>query len=212
MADQSAATGATNTRLPNESFRSVLLELLFCAEGASADTDALKAAKLIGTGSGFFYRVDGNYFLVTAGHVLSLRHWETNEFLNKQHPVGPTHIRIGFRELPAQDGKYDAAAPHAIHLFAVPVVDDQGRPVWFEHAQYRHDIDVAVLRLDNVPEIEAGFGVHVLPWEPETAQSAAKQIWVAQDVFIVGYPFGLSSGFNLPLWIRGTIASEPAFK
>ena len=210
MVDQSTATGGINFLLPNESFRSVLLQLLWCAEGRSADTDALKAAKHIGNGSGFVYRVDGKHFLVTAGHVMSGRHWETNEFLLK-HPVGPTHLRIGFRESPGQDGKY-AGADHQIHQFAVPVVDDEEQPVWLEHPQYGHGMDVAVLLLDNLPEIETRFGVHVLPWEPPAAEDSAKQIWVAEDVFIVGYPYGLSSGFSLPLWVRGTIASEPALK
>jgi hypothetical protein len=30
-------------------------------------------------------------------------------------------------------------------------------------------------------------------------------------LFVVGYPYGLQSGIDLPLWIRGTISSEPAF-
>jgi hypothetical protein len=34
---------------------------------------------------------------------------------------------------------------------------------------------------------------------------------VAQDVFVVGYPYGLESGFMTPLWTRGTVASEPNF-
>jgi hypothetical protein len=96
-----------------------------------------------------------------------------------------------------------------MHLFVAALVDNEGKPGWLEHPQYGHDMDVGALRLDNLADVEARFNAHVVPWEPEPV--AGQQIWVAQDVFVVGYPFGLSSGFRLPLWIRGTIASEPAF-
>jgi hypothetical protein len=45
------------------------------------------------------------------------------------------------------------------------------------------------------------------PSGPEDAQLTLS---VAQDVFVVGYPYGLESGFMMPLWTRGTIASEPS--
>jgi hypothetical protein len=50
--------------------------------------------------------------------------------------------------------------------------------------------------------------------QPPTDKSQAGIKWPTlapgQDVFIVGYPDGLVTGPLLPLWMRGTIASEPA--
>jgi hypothetical protein len=35
---------------------------------------------------------------------------------------------------------------------------------------------------------------------------------VGSDLFIVGFPFGLALGNLLPIWKRGTVASEPLFR
>ena len=34
---------------------------------------------------------------------------------------------------------------------------------------------------------------------------------IGQDVFIIGYPFGLSLAGGLPVWKRASVATEPAF-
>jgi hypothetical protein len=44
---------------------------------------------------------------------------------------------------------------------------------------------------------------------PAAADPAAK-LWVSQDIAVAGYPYGLRGGLDLPLWIGGTIASEPS--
>jgi hypothetical protein len=198
-----------NWQIPHESFRAVFLELLYSQDGAAADKGALENAGKCGTASGFLYRVDGDCFLVTAGHVLSGRHWETSEY-GSRHSVEPTHVRIGFREAP-KDGKYDATIPHPIHQFATPLLNGEGNPAWVEHPRYGHTMDVGALRINNIEKIETHYKAQVLAWESVASKTLTQQLWVAQDVFVVGYPFGLSSGFQLPLWLRGTIASEPAF-
>ena len=35
------------------------------------------------------------------------------------------------------------------------------------------------------------------------------ELYAGQDVFIIGYPFGPVTGTPLPIWKRGSIASEP---
>ena len=40
---------------------------------------------------------------------------------------------------------------------------------------------------------------------------AAAPLAAGQDVFVVGYPDALTTGPMFPLWIRGSIASEPYF-
>jgi hypothetical protein len=67
-------------------------------------------------------------------------------------------------------------------------------------------VDVAAL-----PLVDAPFeGMHFLPLEPkDAAYGSEPRFWVMQDVFIVGYPFGLNHGYLWPLWIRGSVASEP---
>jgi len=86
------------------------------------------------------------------------------------------------------------------------LLDEDGSPTWLEHSTYRRFLDVAALSV-AIPD-----GILALPWEPDDGPNADlgfAKYWVAQDVSIVGFPYGLMGGFDLPLWVRGTIASEP---
>jgi hypothetical protein len=192
-----------NVQIPRESIRSVFLEMVYVGHG---DTDNPGPETTLAHGTGFFCRVDGTDFLVTARHNLSGRHWETKEYLYEHHPVAPTHIRIGLRGTPPPGG-YDLNVPQQIRLYQVALTDADG-PLWHEHPTYRDLMDVAVLPLS----LPTDDNVLVLPWEPQTAEvaDANNKLWVTQDITIVGYPYGLNSG-ELPLWARGTIASEPSF-
>jgi hypothetical protein len=57
----------------------------------------------------------------------------------------------------------------------------------------------------------------IMSWErtaPRTGPEQApwpSQIFPGEDVFIVGYPYRITVGPILPLWIRGTVASDPIF-
>jgi len=51
---------------------------------------------------------------------------------------------------------------------------------------------------------------HVVPYYlNEYAFDGDVELYAGQDVFIVGYPFGPITGTPLPIWKRGSIASEP---
>jgi hypothetical protein len=68
-------------------------------------------------------------------------------------------------------------------------------------------MDVAVLSI-NPPE-----GILCAPWEPPTIDPTGtpwQELSAGDDVYIIGYPYGLSSGPAFPLWMRGTVASLPA--
>jgi hypothetical protein len=47
---------------------------------------------------GFFYRVDGVDYLITARHNFTGRHWQTNQLMYTAHAVDPTHVRVRVRE------------------------------------------------------------------------------------------------------------------
>jgi hypothetical protein len=73
-------------------------------------------------------------------------------------------------------------------------------------------MDVAALPV-NITDDEA----LVTAWESPSARTPQPSdirwpnLAPGQDIFVVGYPDALSTGPLFPLWIRGTIASEPAF-
>ncbi|MDG2524206.1 hypothetical protein P6166_02385 [Stenotrophomonas sp. HITSZ_GD] len=96
---------------------------------------------------------------------------------------------------------------------SVPLYDDEMNPLWFEHPD-RHMVDIAIVELPV--ELEEYFhfvDIHSVEDDTEIAEGVAK------DVFILGYPFskkdlesefGEQAPYYLPIWKRGSIASEPA--
>lgn len=202
-------TGANNVQkgtVPRESFRPTLLELRYRGDGDDAPVTTYA------TGTAFFLKVDGVDFLVTARH--NLTGWDlVNERPLSSRGVSPTHIGIGF--WPKQPpGGYQLAEAIAVQLFELPLYeddpDDEGNPVprWVEHPQLASKMDVAAMKV-KIPE---DSDLLYLPWEsgtPGVAYSDSK-LWVTQKVSIVGYPYGLNNN-NLPMWVGGTIASEPEF-
>lgn len=188
-------------RIPNESFRSVFLEMVYRGDGPEP------AETVIATGTGFFYRVNGTDFLVTARHNFTGWDTERNTPLSSRG-VGPTHVRVGFWMPPPPGGRYDLTQGLEIRLYQIALLqssgDDDGvsMPKWLEHPTLGSRMDVVALPL----QIPTEDGVLYVPWEPEKPP----ELWVTEDISIVGYPYGLNSN-NVPIWARGTVASEPAF-
>jgi len=94
----------------------------------------------------------------------------------------------------------------------MPLYDEKLNPCWFEHPE-RHKIDIAVLEIPRPLEENFQF-VDIQSVEDEGNIPEV----VAKDVFILGYPFkkddfknqfGDDVPYYLPVWKRGSIASEP---
>jgi hypothetical protein len=197
-----AGRPVTSAPIPVESFRSVVIEMYYSPAGGKMDRAAADAASPMATGSAFFFMIEATPFIVTARHNLSGRHWETNTDISSRG-VEPTHIRVRFRE-PTTGSLYNKATLR-MNDYLLPLIDGNGDPYWLEHPEYGRRMDVAALPFSDPENDQTEY------WRPETAGSGVDSgVWAAQDVFIVGYPFGHRGALDLPLWIRGTIASEPA--
>jgi hypothetical protein len=197
-------------RLPQESARSVPLHMYFFDAGRMpprSDLEKIDSTEPMGDGSGFFYRLDGQTYLVTARHCFSGKNTETGEYIGR-YATNPTHVRIRFRKKP-EGGRWYFGQPAEVTDHLLPLIDDAWRPVWYEHPQLGGTMDVAVIPLNIHDE-----DLIVEAYGPPTSgpNDVSTTLWAAQDVFIVGYPYGLESGFFFPLWIRGTIATEPALE
>lgn len=186
--------------IPNEYFHEVKIDVFFEAE---KPTDDILKKEPWYFGTGFFYRVDGQDFLVTARHIFSARTWRENKW-REDHQLAPNYIRIGVRGKTA-DGVFNADSL-PVYDIVLPLLDDDENPLWLEHPTRRQHVDVAALPLAGLINTDS---FHYLPIEPEPPLKEPR-FWVTQDVFVVGYPLGLGHGYLWPLWIRGTVASEPA--
>jgi hypothetical protein len=189
-----------------ESVRSLPIKMYFFSGGPEVnDRETLKAGRPMGEGTAFLYKFDGKGYLVTAGHNFSGRHAENDRF--GRHATEPTHVRIGLRS-PFPPGGHNLAEPLSVKRLLLPIIDADGNPVWFEHPQYGRRVDIAVVPFDVTDP-----NMLIEPYEAEPVTlpiDPDPRMRPTEEVFIVGYPYGLQSGIDLPLWIRGTIASEPA--
>jgi hypothetical protein len=205
-----AGIGSTNNAwkgtIPQDSFRPILLELRYHGEGQDGPETTYA------TGTAFFLKVEETDFLVTARH--NLTGWDkVNGKPLSTRGVSPTHIGIGFWPSPPPGG-YPLADGINIQLFELPLYEDQladdGQPVprWLEHPVMGSTMDVAAMAV----KIPTGFDVLYLPWESGASNMvySDSKLWVTQQTSIVGYPYGLNNN-NLPVWVTGTIASEPEF-
>ena len=158
---------------------------------SSLFVEAIFGNEIIGIASGFPWEDDGTTYLVTNWHVVSGLHPKTGQPIDK-HGTTPDFLRVWLHH----KGNLGVWETHLISLF-----DRQGRPRWLEHAKFGSKVDVALIKID-VPDNFKVFPINNRPFDDI-------RIEIAQDVFIVGFPRGISGAGKMPIWKRGSIASEP---
>ncbi|WP_428339850.1 trypsin-like peptidase domain-containing protein [Mycobacterium sp.] len=194
-------------QISRESLCSLPIRMYWFPDGANmAGLEGLPTGRPLGDGTAFLYRYDGNVYLVTAGHNFSGRHAENDQLGSRG--VAPTHIRIGLRS-PLPPGGHNLREPFSIKRLLLPIVDADDNPLWLEHPHYGRRVDIAVLPFDVTDPTVQIEAYEAEPTKPPTATDPRMR--PTEDLFVVGFPYGLQTGIDLPLWIRGTIASEPAF-
>jgi hypothetical protein len=145
----------------------------------------------ISIATGFCWEHEEALYLITNYHVLSGLHPETRQALS-EHGTTPERLRVHLHE-ESRLGKW---APLDIPLF-----DRQQRPLWFEHPNLGHAVDIAALRLEP-PETLRAFPLNSYRFDDIPIE-------VGQDVFVIGFPKGVTGTGRFPIWKRGSIASEP---
>lgn len=147
-------------------------------------------------GSGFFWQVADQLYLITNWHNVSGVNPMTGA--NMSSTGGrPDTIHVGV----------NAAQPPRRGVLTLPLHDTEG-PVWLVHPKLGRRVDVAAVpvRIDIVSHPEARY------YPINTLSSRNMQIGIGSDVFIIGYPFAhdLADRGGWPIWKRASVASEPA--
>ena len=146
----------------------------------------------IGTGTGFVYQKNDDLYLITNWHVASGRDRFSSKPLHSSSKT-PEALRPMF---------WVKGKSHTWKAHDVPLVDRDGNPLWYQHPKNGQKIDVAALPF-TCPQ---GLKVHPINKLPSTSNMVVE---AGQDVFILGYPLNIRAGGALPVWKRGSIASEP---
>lgn len=155
----------------------------------------------LSTGSAFFYDVDGRVFMVTNRHNLTGRHQDTGQPLS-DHGGVPNYVE--FPVLSAVVDEATGTGHTKTHYCCLRwEIDD---PPWREHPTLGAKADVVSIDLERFSSSapKPMVSVNTLPdAQPIVAQPAL-------SVSVIGYPFGTSVANHFPIWVGGTIASEPS--
>ena len=148
--------------------------------------------QLMGPATGFFFQISGFKYLVSNWHVFSGRNTYTGKSEHSSLAV-PDEIEIWFHS--QKLGEY-------FNGFRIPLYKANGKARWIQHQEGQR-FDIGAIRLRN---LNPKYNVYPVNHENSCNDVA---IVVASEVFILGFPLGLTKQGPLPVWKRGTIASEP---
>ncbi len=150
--------------------------------------------EILATGTCFFIERSGDFYLITNWHNVTGKNPLNNEWLCYS-AVSPELLRVKI---------YKNQEMLELIDFEVKLLDDEGNRLWFEHPTYFHNVDVVAIKV-TIPDdmIVMSPETFIEPFN-ENTEAAVKD-----DVFILGYPFGLTVGNIFPIWKRASIASEP---
>lgn len=150
-----------------------------------------------GTGCIFVSSPRGEHFLVTNWHILTGRQTQNPAELMPNVPDSPDEIRFSLFQ---SDTNYERTL-----TLRAPLYDRNSNAArWIEHPRGGCVIDLAALPLVDIPdEAEVISSADLRPTQN-------MKLEVGMDVFIIGFPYGITGGGGiLPVWKKGTIATEP---
>jgi hypothetical protein len=180
----------------------------------------------LATGTAFIYLYEEKPYLITNWHNVSGREPST---LKAKHPDLALPNQI-FVEVPFINHETSSIIweEHQVLIYQ----DDGYSPsksIWYEHPLHRHKVDVVAIPVHEdkifspLQSIWHGTKNFLTRWGQienciENAICAATaaslnlnqvRLNPGQDVFVLGFPRGMTGGANFPVWKRGSIASEP---
>jgi hypothetical protein len=141
-------------------------------------------------GTAFVWKHGSDHYLVTNWHNVSGKDPRTGQHLSKTL-AEPDQVKAWWNVKGNLGAKISTM---------VPLRSADGEPLWWIHPKYGRKVDVIALPVSPPPNTD----MHPINEMP----SLNLRLEVGQDIFILGYPFGVGS-LGLPIWKRGSIASEP---
>ncbi len=153
---------------------------------------------VLACGSGFLWRHQNNSYLVTNWHNFAGRDPKTKEPISDTAGI-PDRVKCRLWKSKVSNSKEIPGVVSGEFVFSLR--DSGGKATFHEH-QMGSEIDIAALPVQLHPDVKPYY-LNEYKFEEEIS------IYPGQDVFIVGFPLGLITPNPLPVWKRGTIASEP---
>jgi hypothetical protein len=142
--------------------------------------------------TGFIYEKDSKYYLISNWHCFTGKNPNTNKPLDGDF-VLPAKVQVPFQKTKTPLISWKRKSYN--------LIDESTNPLWLIHPKHKNKVDVVAL------EIKCPEDVFLYPINHQDLEDHNPV--VADDVFILGFPFNLRSGGNFPIWKRASIATEP---
>lgn len=178
---------------------------------------------ILGNATGYIHRFAGYTGLITNWHVVAGRSPIDGLALDKKTLGIPNrisfHVAVAF---PQENGN------ELVHFreFSIPLCGSDGKPFWVDAKADDNQRDVALIPLDPlIPELKNNRRAVRAIDGGRVALPATKKVRrhekikreeirhffppIGSEVFVLGYPKGISSKTIFPIWKRASIASEP---
>jgi hypothetical protein len=148
---------------------------------------------VLSTATGFVAVHNGAHYLITNWHVVAGRHPSDGHVLSTTNAI-PDELEI-VHNCAGQLGRWLSIVE--------PLYDQDGDPFWLEHPTHGHFVDVVALPLTQTN------GVQIYPYDPTEQSDSQIAFGPSESLSVVGFPFGLTGGGALGIWVQGTVATEP---
>ncbi len=183
---------------------------------------------VLAVGSGVFYQHEDSFYIVTAWHNITGRHADTLEFLN-DYASAPNNVLATYR---VWSEELKLLFPHSVEI----PLEDQDSTFYLVHPEGYPRRDVAVIPIDiykpskmhgrlsngedhsyNLPmsyPISENGRTQVVPIQrffpnnPQVREDYLSWLGQADELFIPGYPKGITDYTGQPLWKRASVASS----
>jgi len=154
----------------------------------------LETDTVLSSATGFAYERSGEFYLITNWHNVTGRDPATGDCLSAT--LATPDVVVAFFRDPSNPAKL--AVEH-LKLFG-----EAGKPAWFEHPTFGCKVDVVALPLPSDFQTKHRLRpINKMDFDPQFKAE------VADDAFVVGYPFSDPTDAQLPIWKRASIATEP---
>lgn len=184
----------------------------------------------LAVGTGILYLKDNQTYIVTAWHNISGRHTETLKTLSKESAI-PNNI---IASIDVEIKQADSISFSRMNI-TIPLIEN-GKTTYFIHSQGYPKVDVVAIPIDLEKEykregiLASGKNIDLLirlknqqpnsletnvihiqdcEFKSDDIGNYSETLYVSDDIFIIGYPKGITDHTIQPIWKRATIATFP---
>lgn len=142
--------------------------------------------------TGFIYVKDNQHYLVTNWHNFTGKNPDTNKAL-KDTFVLPQMVQMPFHKTGTPFITWERVNFN--------LLDKSLSPRWLVHPVHKQKVDVVALKI-NIPKDVIIHAINQQNFDDFSPM-------VADNVYILGFPYNFNGGGNFPIWKMASIATEP---